>query len=577
MSGFILTPNSWKNSQKNHNAKQAFLNKSYKITSKEKLLGDHLLTWFEDLFSSTIKQYESEKGNYFYYSGILLFSGLTGPDALKAIEKKLDNNQKIENLEISGNYTLIVYFKNQLFITNDLIGGNGCYSDSNSSWFTTNFLASAYLSDRFLIKKQEYIESIFFGINFGRNTFLDGVTTLDPTKVYQVDKSQNFNKRFVIPNLEFDREKCLNQNYEVLNEEFAIYKKCFPNGISHALSSGYDTRLLYSACRNAGIAPDLYVYGKDTDIDVIVAKNIALGEKVNIDHFNKNIPIEANGNKLIPSIMENFWDHDGAGNLFSSKLDIFSRIERAKNKSLVMNGWGGAIFRDIWSIDFKKISIRELIRSFYDTGELSHFGINTNEFWENIEEKVFKQVEVFGIQNKVVSREDAERIFLIHRVKFNLPNTSINNYFGDAIMPYAVQKVAFSSMAIPFKFKKFGAFQSSLIKALDPKVASYLSEYGFNFFDGPSLSYKVKQYFKANINNNIKSKIKAFSKSSRKSPFVNGFPKESEFSHELLKKELFGKNDFVGDEFLRNQSSIVNKNIITSIYSIELLNKIINK
>jgi asparagine synthase (glutamine-hydrolysing) len=577
MSGFILVPNSWKNSQKVHNAKQAFLNKSYKLTYQEKLLGNHLLICFDDLFSNTIKQYSGNNGNYLFYSGVLLFSGLTGIDALKAIEKKISNNHKLEKLEISGNYTLVVYFNNELFITNDLIGGNGCYSDKNRIWFTTNFISSAYLTDRFIINQQEYIERIFFGINFGRSTIIDDVETLDPTKVYQVGSHQNFDKSFVIPNLEFSRKKCLENSYEILKEEFETYKRCFPNGITTALSGGYDTRLIYSACRSIGIQPDLYVYGKNTDIDVVVAKNIASGEKVNIDHSNKSIPIDAKGDRLIPSIMENFWDHDGAGNLFSNKLDILLRIERSKTNSLVLNGWGGAIYRDIWSIDFKKKSIRELIRSFYDTGELSHFGINTNEFWDKIEEKVFKQVQKFGINNKVVSREDAERVFLIHRIKFNLPNTHINNYFGDAIMPYTNQKVAFNSMAIPFKFKKFGEFQSSLIKALDPKIASYQSEYGFNFFDGPTLSYKIKQYFKANINNNIKSKIKAVSKTSRKSPFVNGFAKESEFSHELIKKELFAKNELLGYRYIKNQSSIVNKNIIDSIYSIELLNKMMNK
>jgi hypothetical protein len=574
MSGFILVPKTWEDTDKFQKAKLAFSNKSVKLVKKEHYLGEKLLVYYEDLFNNTEKWFESESSNFFIYFGVLHFNGQTGKVALQCIEEELNKNKNLKDLDLRGNFLLICYFKGNLLVTQDLFGSYGCYTDDSQNWLSTNFIAAAYLIGKFEFNRQEYLESCLFGIVFGRKTVLKGIDTLEPTLVYEINSKKYFSKSFKIPELIFDREECLEANLSAILDEFHVYFKNF-NKISTALSGGFDTRLLLAACRKTGIDPILYVYGDENSLDVRVAKEIASGEGFPLDHFDKTKHVLDENDNPLEFIYRNFWDHDSKGYLFEDNIDTLLRLERAKNSNLLLNGWGGGVYRDFSLLKFKEIRLKNYLRNFYDTGELESFGIEVDQFWENIEDKVFEQIKRFGIPKKTFSRDEAERVFLIHRINFNIGNTILNNYYGNAILPFTSKQVGLTMFSIPYQFKKFGYFEAELIKRLDPKLASYNSEYGFDFLNGPSFNYKLKQSILSNLNPKMKSYLRFILKTSAKSTKSNPFSPNNKFFTKEILGELF--NEPEKNPFIDNFQSISNRNHLTRIYSMELLKLTINK
>ncbi|WP_438992908.1 hypothetical protein [Pseudemcibacter sp.] len=82
---------------------------------------------------------------------------------------------------------------------------------------------------------------------------------------------------------------------ELLYEQATLIKRqmetivsAYGKNITTALSGGYDSRLLLSLLIDAGVTPQLYVYGENSSPDVLVAKSIEKGEGLEINHVDKS-------------------------------------------------------------------------------------------------------------------------------------------------------------------------------------------------------------------------------------------------------------------------------------------------
>jgi hypothetical protein len=78
-------------------------------------------------------------------------------------------------------------------------------------------------------------------------------------------------------------------------------------------------------------------------------------------------------------------------------------------------------------------------------------------------------------------------------------NDSINNQFAYSLTPYTDIRFIIDSFDIPIKYKNIGIFEAAIIKSIDPVLAKYPSEYGFNFFDPLKSSTKIKYFFEINL------------------------------------------------------------------------------
>jgi hypothetical protein len=570
MSGFILTQRASKAYQCLVNAKEAFTRKSYALNFHTVELKDHVLVLYEDNTSVMGKTHVGIRDNFYCYCGFLIFEEKSGKEALQALETALFKGRKLADLEFHGNYFLLIYHEGNLQITRDLFGGYTCYSDENCTWYTSNFVAAMHLIEKVSFSNQELTERLFFGFEFGFQTIVKGIVLTPPSKIIDLTNDIQVTKRIPIPELEHDLNKCISQNVEVIASEFSLYHTLAGNNIVAALSGGFDSRLMLAGMLNSGTTPELYVYGADNCRDVTVAKNITKKENLKLSHLSKSMNEKEGLEQILNTVMQNFWDLDGAKNLFLNKIELQSRMDRAIGGKLVLNGSGGEIFRDIWKWDFKTTTWLELFLNSYNTGELEFFGVDVPQFFENIVYKVKQQAADFFPVKETLSRREAEMLFLIYRSNFYAQNNNLNNYFGDATFPFLSARVALSSFSVPFEMKRAGKFEASLIKTLHPKIASYPSEYGFDFYHGPNKKTIIKEWAYSQLSPSFKSQVKKLLSSSNKSAFNTSKIKNAYLDDQVL-VELLGDKQPLAHKLFENSTKILNQNTKSRLFSMELM------
>lgn len=236
-------------------ARRKFQKKSFDLKEEKFLLGDYQLYFYHDLFGNSDKIYQNEKSDVFLMVGTLVFERKTGTAALKAIEKRLDRGSKLEDMVFLGSYILIIYKDGELKITRDLFGGIGCYTALTNNWFTTNFLAAVVLHGSNRFSKNELLESILFGFSFGYHTVVEGVYLMDSTKLFNLSLDTKIDKPIKIPPIETNLKRCLQNNLDILIEEFEQYAEAFDGKLVSALSGGFDSRLILALTGEVGVTP----------------------------------------------------------------------------------------------------------------------------------------------------------------------------------------------------------------------------------------------------------------------------------------------------------------------------------
>lgn len=570
MSGFILTQNIPANQHVLAEAKNAFKNKSYHLKEQQVDIGLYTLTYYEDLYRNKCNIYQHECGDIFYYAGFLSYNSKHGKNALIAIKEDLDKKVALQNMELHGNFLLIAYYNGSLNIVRDLFGTYGCYTNNEKTWFTSSATAAMFLNKKKVFNKLNLFENILFGMEFGLETLVEGVYLLDATEVHLPETNTTVKRKITIPPVEYNYQKCLRNNADKLIEEFRIYHSLFGSSITSALSGGFDSRLMLAAEMQCGIVPHLYVYGLPKDKDVLVAKNICTNENIELFHSERFVEKTVDADTAGKTILQNFWDFDGNNQLFAGSFNLNSRMQRASEYEIALNGAGGEIYRDEWKWDFNTTSIYKLIENSYNTGELGLFGINQKAFFENIEFKLSNQLKSFGLTKKNISRQEAEMVFPIYRSNFYYQGNNINNYFGTATLPFMSQQVILQSLSIPYNFKRSGRFEADLIKLINPVLASYNSEYGFSFKDGPSLKAKFKEWGYAKLSPPVKARVKAFLGSSNKSIFKNSSENNVYLSREVVQK-LINPDRLSLSETIPNIADIKNQTVLNRIFSLELI------
>src|SRR5690554_4510326 len=186
MAGIILAKSSIVDKKAIDDAREKFKRKSFDLKEEKFLLGKYELYYYYDLFGDIEKVYNNDRGDCFFIVGTLIFESKTGVDALKVIEKRLDQGNKIENMSFSGSYILVIYSKEQLLISRDLFGGIDCYVNTSREWMTTNFLSAIALNKNNRISRNELLESILFGLVFGYRTIIEGINLLESTTVFNL-------------------------------------------------------------------------------------------------------------------------------------------------------------------------------------------------------------------------------------------------------------------------------------------------------------------------------------------------------------------------------------------------------
>ncbi|MBK7081423.1 MAG: hypothetical protein IPH55_11930 [Betaproteobacteria bacterium] len=279
-----------------------------------------------------------------------------------------------------------------------------------------------------------------------------------------------------------------------LRHYFAMLSSLFPGDIGCALSGGYDSRHMTALLLSVGETPHLYVYGDASSSDVRVAKNIALGERLELEHVDKGTFAKVTPEQFVTSTERDFYFFDGIKPLgqMDDGSDMTTRLSRARNARLQLNGAGGEIYREIWNLSDRSIDLESFLKLRYDRGDYSYLRrpFDSQSYFSGFAEKVRHKL---AMDRRLLTRKEAEMLFPFLRNHFACANNLANSQISDSLLPFMESRFVYPSFDIPIQYKYCGRVHAALIRKASPSLARYQSDYGINFADPIPAAYRAKQ------------------------------------------------------------------------------------
>ncbi|MFZ4535403.1 hypothetical protein [Propionivibrio sp.] len=447
------------------------------------------------LSSHTESVAEFDNGDFAFCTGTFIYDDKTGKNALIQSYKDLVSGSLDEN-KIAGNFHLLVYKNGELWSLSDYCGYYPVYIDDASKVISTSYLAVARVGGSPKLSQQGFFDYVFHGFFVNEETLIRGVRLLDSRKFWrhyptmsQVERTPVFDSftRDVSPSEVVEKVSCeLNAYYENL-------VKLFPQDIGSALSGGFDSRHMLALLRHAGATPSLYVYGTPDTSDVLVAKEITRGEKLSLDHIDKGASKKIDIDTFHESIERNLYFFDGIKpvGLIDDGSDLATRLARARDANLQLNGAGGEIYREIWNIPDKSVGLEKFLKMRFDQGFYGycHGEFSADAYFAGLADKVRG---ILKIDGDTLPRQQAEMLFPFMRNKFAQSNNAANSQISHSLLPFMEPRFVIPSFDIPIKYKYCGELHAALIRAADPALAKYNSAYGINFSDPIPWLYRMR-------------------------------------------------------------------------------------
>ncbi|MEM7223919.1 MAG: hypothetical protein AAF495_13120 [Pseudomonadota bacterium] len=365
----------------------------------------------------------------------------------------------------------------------DAIGVYPVWQARDGQVVSSSFGALLAALGRATVDPQCLYEYVFQGATYGGRSLLREIELLGPERALDAISE---------PGDSIDHH--LARNRDNLRAYYQAIARCFGDRIDTALSGGYDSRLTLGLLREQGITPKIHVYGRDGSPDVAVAKAIAAGEGFALSHEDKSQAPRITPDRFQEVVGTNilaFQAHPSDG-IFDNGSDLETRRKRCAGDELMLNGGGGEIFRNFFYLPDREFRVEELLWTFYSQFDpkLCAGPFDELRYHRNLGLKVRR---VLGRPDGMLSRLDVERLYPGFRCRFWMgKNNGINNQLGWALTPFIDANVVPSALAIPLTLKTAGRFEARLIRAVDPALAAYASDYGHSFAADPPLAYRLK-------------------------------------------------------------------------------------
>lgn len=440
--------------------------------------------------------YRSGDDDWAVSAGTFVYDGRMGRDALKAA---LDTFTPAapEWDKIYGHFCLILCRHGTVHVVLDRVGTYKVYASTDKRILSSSFLAVADAVKASAFSDQEVYEYVFQGATYGKGTIVKDVEILESSAIWQFGESAKgvpLQGKADTAGGSASFEDLVQVSLSNLRAYFGAIANCFPR-IDTALSGGYDSRLCLALLREQGVTPRVHVYGGEHDPDVKIAKAIAAGERFPLEVIDKGrFPKVEVGD--FPNLVErNFWSFDGypADGIFDNGSDLASRLDRCANAEVMLNGGGGEIFRNFFYLPDRTYKPRELLWAFYSRFDPKVCGREFSEdrYFAALETKLRAAI---GAGEELLSRDQVEAAYPMFRSRFWMGrNNSLNNRFGWALTPFAEHGIVKDTVAIPIKYKNFGAFEARLIEETDSRLAGYPSAYGHDFARRPPVKRVLKE------------------------------------------------------------------------------------
>jgi hypothetical protein len=433
-------------------------------------------------------------GDFIFSAGTFIYEGLAGVPALRRFFEKTDHEAELPLAR--GHFVLLIRKGGRTSLLRDRLGAYNVFHLSGLRFITSSYVAALAVSPTYTISAQEVYEYVICGGTFGAGTPLEEILRLDLHEgiVWNRTPALLRPQLSILP--EESREppsELIGRNHRHLTEQMSELGRIFGNSIWMALSGGYDSRLLLALFRSSGISPKLFVYGGTNDKDVINAKRIAESEKLDLVHIDKSRTRDFAVADFPAAVENNFFQEDAIPweGIFSNGAEIEERARRNEGGALHVNGGGGEVYRNYYNLTDRAITPRQFVWLFFRGIDPSHC---TKLFDAAAYESrmAAKAAAAAGEPGAKLSRRQVESLYPYFRCRAWFgPENTINNRTGYSILPFFDFRTVTEALRVPVRLKYFGDFEAALIRAADPVLAAYPSNYGHSFAENAPFKFRV--------------------------------------------------------------------------------------
>jgi hypothetical protein len=431
--------------------------------------------------------------------GSLFYKGKNYVESLKSLLVDFGENA-IDSNRLFGNYVLIFYnkFNNYSHIYLDPSFVKTVYVDKDYQIISTDFLAITAARNRnFSLNKLAIVENITTGNLIPPDTYIN--------EIERVDSVGYLNLKNYFSTICFDickpslhdkittRGDAMNHANDLLDKYFSDAASiCDEYGAHIGLTGGFDSRLLLMHARNHINNLITNSFWRPNSREYEIAKELA--SKANIDFFSfeNNSFVMPNPETILD---ESFFVYDGQirsqnrwDQIFT--LRIYTR-DIANGHVVGFHGCGGEQYRNSDRIN-RSVNINNYILYEWMFKQTTDPFVNNNLKWEvysYIKEKIER---ITGIKKSSLDLADIKKI---QNEVWNLSNrtTRINvlnqqQFYFAPFVEYMISQYAY--YYIPY-LGISGDFQIDMMKTYDTCLATVITNYGYNLYEGETVARKI--------------------------------------------------------------------------------------
>lgn len=449
------------------------------------------------------------RDNRILITGTLVYKGLTIKDSGKQLSEDMANNT-MDTEALAGEYTLILLNNSGIEVVTAPSGIPNVYYSEDTVAISSSLLALKHYRNSIRLNKDASLETLLTGTLIGHETLYDGISRLTASRSVAIE---NLSLK-VMPRKAFvdyfrgTRDQAVEYQLETLGNYFRKLKNSTDLlGVDSGLTSGFDSRLMLALMRKHWNKFQVHGhYREKVDKELEISGRLAEVADLSMVKVPVTDPRSKSPEELEVQFMMAHNFCDGMIRMHGYWSEEFNtaehRIKVLNGKGLGVSGIGGEQYRNSDNLLFPNYGLYSFVKYrlvFNISGSSAIKNPKTrNNTIARISNKIEEELRLE--RPSKLSRLDIKRywteLFIPGRLGGRNNSENTISYF---VSPFAESSVSQSAYEIIPQLGIDSSFQMSMIKVLDPVLASVISDYGYPFDQSLATKYKIRAFLRGTI------------------------------------------------------------------------------